>query len=298
MPTCPGCGWAAAADARFCAACGTRLVAPGPVRAPARKTVTVMFTDVSGFTALGERLDPESLQQLMTRFFPAMRAVVARHGGTVEKLIGDEIMALFGVPVLHEDDALRAARAALEMQEALDALNDEIAEQWDVRLETHTGINTGEVMVDHSTAEPATYGDAVNVAKRLEDAAAPGEILVGRVTGRLLDGAAALTPLPELRLKGKSAPVAAWRLTASARTGGAAPAAPPIWWAATASSPGSWPRSSVSSSAGAPRRSRSRGPPASASRASPARLSTGSRTGPPSSPGAACPMARASRTGR
>src|SRR5919107_3106904 len=124
MASCPRCGRAAGKGASFCSACGARLDENGGAPIPqVRKTVTVLFADVSGFTALGERLDPESLQQVMSRYFAEMRDVVARHGGTVEKLIGDAIMAVFGVPVVHEDDALRAARAALEMRSGLEALN-------------------------------------------------------------------------------------------------------------------------------------------------------------------------------
>src|ERR671933_348936 len=113
MPSCPRCGRAVTEPASFCSACGASLARDDGRASQARKMVTVMFADVSGFTALGERLDPESLQQVMSRYFAAMRQVVARHGGVVEKLIGDAIMAIFGVPVVHEDDALRAARAAL-----------------------------------------------------------------------------------------------------------------------------------------------------------------------------------------
>jgi predicted ATPase/class 3 adenylate cyclase len=213
MPTCPRCGRAAPDEAAFCSACGARLTGNGPAAAQARKTVTVIFADVSGFTALGERLDPESLQQVIARYFAEMRQVVARHGGSVEKLIGDAVMAVFGVPVLHEDDALRAARAALEMRDALEVLNEALAQQWDVRLQTHTGLNTGEVVVsDSADGGSLTYGDTVNVAQRLEAAAAPGEILVGSVTARLLQGVGRLTAVRPLRVKGKTDPVAAWRL--------------------------------------------------------------------------------------
>jgi class 3 adenylate cyclase len=201
--------------ARFCSACGAQVTAGPPRATQARKTVTVLFADVSGFTSLSERLDPESLQQLMARYFAEMRRVIARHGGTVEKLIGDAIMAVFGVPVVHEDDALRAARAALEMHAALEALNDDLAERWDVRLRTHTGLNSGVVIVGAGTdGEQFTYGDTVNVAQRLESAAAPGEILVGALTARLLNGAGELVRIAPLRLKGKADPVEAWRLKA------------------------------------------------------------------------------------
>src|SRR3954471_20216842 len=165
MGACPSCGRATQAGTRFCPACGARLgdrAAPAP---RARKLVTVLFSDVSGFTTLAERLDAESLQEVMGRYFSAMRRVLHRHGGTVEKFIGDAVMALFGVPVVHEDDAERAARAALEMCRALETLHEEeLIARWDVRLRTHTGINTGEVVVGVSPdGEPLTYGDAVNV---------------------------------------------------------------------------------------------------------------------------------------
>jgi class 3 adenylate cyclase/tetratricopeptide (TPR) repeat protein len=225
MGPCPRCGEAATPQASFCSACGAAL-ADGPAPRRARKTVTVVFADVSGFTTLAECLDPESLQQVMGRYFAEMRAVVERHGGTVEKFIGDAVMALFGVPRLHEDDALRAARAALDMRAALDGLNEHLALRWDIRLRTHTGINTGEIVLGQMPdGEPLTYGDAVNVAERLQDAAAPGEILLGEVTERLLRDSARLEPIAPLRLKGKGAAVAAWRLEGvrpvPARPGGA-----------------------------------------------------------------------------
>lgn len=127
MPACPRCGEDNPDRARFCLACGLPLETIGtPPRREVRKTVTVVFTDVTGSTALGERLDPESLRRMMSRYFDEMRTVLARHGGTVEKFIGDAIVAVFGVPVLHEDDALRAVRAAAEMRDALESLNVEL----------------------------------------------------------------------------------------------------------------------------------------------------------------------------
>src|ERR671933_2475151 len=130
MSACPSCGGPAPENARFCPPAAPRLAAPPPAVQRARKTVTVLFSDVSGFTTLAERLDPESVQQLMGRYFGEMRRVIERHGGTVEKFIGDAVMALFGVPVVHEDDALRAARAALEMRAALGELNEELHAQF------------------------------------------------------------------------------------------------------------------------------------------------------------------------
>jgi class 3 adenylate cyclase/tetratricopeptide (TPR) repeat protein len=213
MPACPRCGAPAGEAARFCSACGAALAGDPPPPVHARKVVTVMFTDVSGFTALAERLDPESLQQVMGRYFAEMRRVVDLHGGTVDKVIGDALLVLFGVPVLHEDDAVRAARCSLEMREALDTLNDEIDAHWGERLRIHTGINTGEVVIGPGDdGHPVTYGDAVNVARRLQESAARGDILVGPVTARLLNGIGRLAPVTPMRLTGKAAPVEAWRL--------------------------------------------------------------------------------------
>src|SRR3954447_20872686 len=212
MPSCPRCGADAAETARFCSACGAPLGGGQGRTVHARKIVTVMFADVERFTALSERIDPESLQQVMSRFIAEMRRIIVRHGGTIEKLMGDAIMAVFGVPVIHEDDANRAARCALEMRPALEALNDDFESRWGERLGIHTGINTGEVMVGPGDdGQTVVYGDPVNVAKRLQEAAG-GEILVGPLTAGLIDDVGQLTPVLPLQLKGKGAPVAAWRL--------------------------------------------------------------------------------------
>ncbi|HEU4528546.1 MAG TPA: adenylate/guanylate cyclase domain-containing protein [Actinomycetota bacterium] len=152
-----------------------------------RKTVSVLFADVTGSTSLGEQLDPESLRAVMSRYFDEMRLVIERHGGTVEKFIGDAVMAVFGVPVLHEDDALRAVRAAWEMREALAGLNVELGREWGATLRIRTGVNTGEVVAgDPARSETLVSGDAVNVAARFEQAAEPGEILIGEETHRLV----------------------------------------------------------------------------------------------------------------
>ena len=126
MAICPACGGAVAGDARFCSRCGASLASISPARTSARKVVSVLFSDVRGFTELGEHLDPESLHELVGRWFYEAHHVIARHGGTVEKYMGDAVMAVFGVPVAHEDDALRAARAALEMRTTLTDLNAEL----------------------------------------------------------------------------------------------------------------------------------------------------------------------------
>src|ERR1041384_1971545 len=132
-----------------------------------RKVVTILFCDVTGSTQLGEQLDPEALRTLLARYFERMKAIVERHGGSVEKFIGDAVMAVFGVPVVHEDDAFRAVRAALEMRDAFP----------DLGLSGRIGVNTGEVVT--GTEERLATGDAVNVAARLEQAADAGEVLIG-----------------------------------------------------------------------------------------------------------------------
>ena len=163
---CPRCGAANRDGARFCDSCAAPLSEPRLVEEQ-RKTVTVLFCDVAGSTALGEKLDPEALRLVLARYFERMKAIVEYHGGTVEKFIGDAVMAVFGVPVLHEDDALRALRAAVEMREAFPELG----------IRGRIGVTTGEVVT--GTEERLATGDAVNVAARLEQAAEPGEILIG-----------------------------------------------------------------------------------------------------------------------
>ncbi len=178
----------------------------------ARKTVTVFFCDVSGSTALGERIDPESLRHVLARYFETARAILERHGGTVEKFIGDAVMAVFGVPVVREDDALRALRAASELRDELVGLNDELERAYGTRLELRIGINTGEVVT--GTEERIATGDAVNVAARLEQAARPGEILVGGDTLRIVHRFVEVEPVEPVVAKGKAAPVSAARLVA------------------------------------------------------------------------------------
>jgi class 3 adenylate cyclase/tetratricopeptide (TPR) repeat protein len=185
-----------------------------PVAEPLfRKTVTVLFCDVTGFTSLGERVDPETMRRVMIRYFDEMRTVLERHGGTVEKFIGDAIVAVFGVPLVHEDDALRAVRAADEMRRALELLNDGLEERFGLRLEERIGINTGEVVVgDPATQQTVATGDAVNVAARLQQAAQPGDILLGRETFRLVRDRVDAGPLQAFSLKGKADAVSPWRL--------------------------------------------------------------------------------------
>ena len=199
MLTCPACGRDNPDGSSFCNACGADLAEPAAAEREYRKVVTLLFCDVVGSTALGESTDPEALRALLGRYFDEMKAIVERHGGTVEKFIGDAVMAVFGVPQLHEDDALRAVRAAVEMRDALPVLG----------VEARIGVNTGEVVV--GTAERLATGDAVNVAARLEQAAGAGEVLLGAETAALVRDAVETEEL-ELELKGKSEPLVAHRL--------------------------------------------------------------------------------------
>ena len=174
--------------------------------------MTLLFCDVTGSTALGERLDPESLRAVMARYFDAARLVIERHGGTVEKFIGDAVMAVFGIPVLHEDDALRAVRAAAELRDGLEKLNEDLMREYGTTLELRIGVNTGEVVT--GTQERLATGDAVNVTARLEQAAQPGEILIGAETRVLVGDAVVVEAVDSMELKGKAAPVIAYRLVA------------------------------------------------------------------------------------
>ncbi len=211
MAACPACGRDNPDGFRFCGFCASPLASDDSREV--RKTVTVLFTDVTGSTALGERLDPEALRAVMTRYFELARTIVERHGGTVEKFIGDAVMAVFGVPVAHEDDAMRAVRAAAEMREELSPLNEELERTSGVRLETRTGVNSGEVVAGNpSSGQSFVSGDTVNVAARLEQAAQPGEILIGAGTLSLVRDAVRVKATEPLALKGKAEPVPASRL--------------------------------------------------------------------------------------
>ena len=214
MPVCSVCGQESPEGFRFCGNCGAPVASETRTVHEVRKRVTVCFCDVTGSTALGERLDPESLRRVMARYFDAMRKVVERHEGTVEKFIGDAVMAVFGVPVVHEDDALRAVRAAAEMREAVSELNRELERDYGTTLALRIGLATGEVVA--GTEERLVTGDTVNVAARLEQAAHPGEILLGEETLRLCRRAVEAEVLEPLALKGKSRRTTAYRLVAVA----------------------------------------------------------------------------------
>lgn len=216
MVKCPGCGEDNPPKFRLCGYCGTPLApaaAPLPVH-ELRKTVTILFSDLKDSTALGERLDSEALHEVKERYFGAMAAEIRRHGGKIEKYIGDAIMAVFGLPRAHEDDALRAVRAAAGMQAALARVNAELGPRFGVALANRTGVNTGEVVAvdDPAADQKLATGDAVNVAARLEQAAPVGEVYIGEATFRLVRDAVEVQTVEPLALKGKSQPVPAFRL--------------------------------------------------------------------------------------
>jgi class 3 adenylate cyclase/tetratricopeptide (TPR) repeat protein len=202
--TCGSCGATAPDEARFCPACGHALV----VRPDERRIATVLFADLVGFTTFSESADPEHVKNLVDRCFERLVADVAAFGGQVDKIIGDAIVALFGAPVAHEDDAERAVRAALQMQRTLAALRQELR----VGAEMRVGVNTGEVLVGalRAAGEYTAMGDVVNTASRLQAAARPGQVIVGPVTYAATRGVVRYEPLGALVVKGREEPVEAW----------------------------------------------------------------------------------------
>ena len=194
---CARCGRESPDEFGFCPACGAPLA--GAERRQVRKVVSILFCDLTGSTALGDRSDPEALRLLMTRYYDTSRAVLERHGGMVEKFVGDAVMAVFGIPVATENDALRAVRAAVELRETVH----------DLGLEARIGVNTGDVVAGEG--DTLVTGDAVNVAARLEQSAAAGDLLVGETTLSLVRDAVT-TEAVELSLRGKPASVTAYRL--------------------------------------------------------------------------------------
>jgi predicted ATPase/class 3 adenylate cyclase len=179
------------------------VTTPQPPAPDVRKTVTVLFSDLVDSSRLARQLDSEAARQLMWRYFEEMETVIARHGGTVEKFIGDAVMAVFGIPVVHEDDALRAVRAAIEMRASLNALNLELDRTWGVRLESRIGINSGEVVAgDRGQGHAFVTGEVVTVAKRLEEAAPTGGILVSGATHRLVRDAVEAEWVSDIVVKG------------------------------------------------------------------------------------------------
>jgi class 3 adenylate cyclase/tetratricopeptide (TPR) repeat protein len=211
MLACKACGEENPDQARFCNACGQPFEEQSAERF--RKTVTILFSDVVDSTGLGERLDPETLDHVLTDYFEGVKPVVERHGGTLAKFIGDAVMAVFGLTELHEDDALRAVRVAVEMRETLVRLNEDFEQRYGVVLATRTGINTGTVA--GRGIEPGrnfVAGDTANTAARLQQTAGPGEIVLAEPTYRLVREFVEAERLDPVELKGKQASVPAYRL--------------------------------------------------------------------------------------
>jgi len=224
---CAACGTANEPDDRFCGECGAPLASAGGTPAPAvsptptavaapaeeRRQVTVLFADLVGFTSLAERLDPEDVRDITTDCLRQLAAEAVRFEGTVDKLIGDAVMILFGAPVAHEDDPARALRAALAMQRALERFNEALQRTHGLALRLRIGVESGEVIAGPrevgGMVEYTVIGDAVNVAARLQTAAAPGTILVGEGTSERIDGGFHLQGVEPMTLKGRERPVAA-----------------------------------------------------------------------------------------
>nr|WP_037827849.1 adenylate/guanylate cyclase domain-containing protein [Streptomyces sp. NRRL S-325] len=203
-------------DARFCSSCGTPCAVAAAPAEDERKPVTVLFCDLVGSTALSGVLDPETLRTVTLRYFEAMSAEIVARGGTPEKFIGDAVMAVFGVPVVREDDARRALAAALGMRDALAALNEELHATLGITLATRIGVNTGQVVAggDASARQALVSGETVNIAARLEQHAGAGEILLGPDTLLAAGPTVSAEPTGPLRLKGKQDSVEAYRLQA------------------------------------------------------------------------------------
>jgi len=204
---CPACGAANEPDDRFCGECGAALDAES--RAPAaaaaeRRLVSVLFGDLVGFTPLSEDQDPEAVRELLSRYFDTARQVIERYGGTVEKFIGDAVMAVWGTPVAREDDAERAVRAGLELVDIVAALGEGVT--------MRVGVLTGEAAVTvGAQAQLMVAGDLVNTASRVQAAASPGTVFVGERTRRASEAAIAYEDAGDHELKGKSEPVPLWR---------------------------------------------------------------------------------------
>ena len=218
MAKCSRCEAPAPADARFCGTCGAAL-ALIPDTAGSRKHVVVCFVDIIGSTSLGERLDPESLRGYLRRYFDTVSAVLLRHGASVEKFIGDAVMAVFGVPVAREDDAARALLAAAELHEAVAGISASLTSEYGLSLRVRIGVNGGEVFVSqHADGQLSVTGDAVNVAARLEQAAGPSQTLVGGTIPALAGPHARLVPAQPIHARNKSELVPAWILDATEGT--------------------------------------------------------------------------------
>lgn len=216
MLTCPNCSFGNPEGARFCSNCGTALEAARPIEGE-RRFATVLFADVARSTAIAEQLDPEDWAQIMNGAFGFMNAAVSQYGGTVSRLMGDAVLALFGAPVAHEDDAERAVRAGLEIQAAAKPYAQAVKQRYGVDFDLRVGINTGTAVLavvgDAIKSEYTALGDAANVAARLQSAAEPGTVLVSADTYRLVSALFDATPRGAIEMKGKLAPVESFEVT-------------------------------------------------------------------------------------
>ncbi len=218
---CPNCGTALGPEDKFCGDCGQKLVAEAPVvttGAPAdaeRKQVTALFSDLSGYTAMTERLDPEDVKEITSRIFDGVRGIVGKYDGFIERFAGDGVLALFGVPQSHEDDPVRAIRAAREIHELVEAMNPEYETKVGAVLSMHSGINTGLTVTADVDPEKGTHGvtgDAINIAARLSDLAKAREIFVGPETYRRAEGHFAFETLEPTKVKGKAEPISIYKV--------------------------------------------------------------------------------------
>ena len=229
---CPDCGFANSPGDSFCGGCGRSTASPdraADISAPAaadteptgdRRQVAILFADLCGFTALSTRLDAEDLRRLVEGYYTRADAIITQYGGTVDKHIGDAVMALFGAPIAHGDDALRALRAALDIQASVAELSD----PWGKPLSSHIGVASGEVVAGGMGHGYTVLGDAVNLAARLVELAKPGETVISEPLARLLEGKIRAAALPPATLKGIASPMTGWRV--EGLTIGTAPTAP------------------------------------------------------------------------
>src|SRR5215207_4822815 len=214
---CPRCQMANPEGARFCLNCGERLEAQALVEGE-RKYVTVLFADVVDSTGLGERLDPEQVAEIMNGAFAFLNASVKKYDGTIARLLGDAILAFFGAPVAHEDDAERAVLAGLDIQAAAREYAEEVRRTYGVDFQVRVGINTGLAVLaavgDEIRTEYTAMGDTTNVAARLQSAAEPGSVLIGADTYHLVKQLFELKPRGATKVKGKSTPIETYEVLA------------------------------------------------------------------------------------
>ena len=218
---CPECHKSNPSGSRFCLACGQKLAKEPPLgKAEAiadaeRKQVTALFSDISGYTAMTERLDPEDVKEITGRIFDGVRAIVGKYDGFIERFAGDGVLALFGVPKAHEDDAVRAVRAAREIHELVESMNPQYEAKVGAHLSMHSGINTGLAVTANVDSEKGTHGvtgDAINIAARLSDRAKAGDILIGSLTYRQMEGHFNVEALEPAQVKGKSEPISIYKV--------------------------------------------------------------------------------------